>query len=340
MQAVVLVKYGNPERAFELRELNKPEPKEGEVRIKVDAFGLNYSDVMARKGMYKDAPPLPAVIGYDVVGHVDKIGPGVDEELLGKRVVALTRFGGYAEYAVANQLVVHRINDQLTNASATALATQYSTAYYAANMATNILEGDHVLIHAAAGGVGLALIQLAKLKNSVIYATASSDMKIKMLEELGVNYPINTEDTDFVEEIENIRGSEGLDIIFDSIGGKSVKKGFRLLSPGGRIVCYGGSKRSDGNGIINDLKLAIGFGIYSPITFLMQSKSLIGVNMLRISDERASIIKVAMENIIELVNNKTISEPVARAFPVSDISEAHNLLESRESVGKLAIEWK
>jgi NADPH2:quinone reductase len=339
MQAVVLVKYGNPERAFELRELNKPEPKEGEIRIKVDAFGLNYADVMARKGMYKDAPALPAVIGYDVVGYVDKLGPGADEELLGKRVVALTRFGGYAEYVVANQLVAHPINHELSNAAATALATQYSTAYYASNMATNIFEGDHILIHAAAGGVGLALIQLAKLKNCVIYATASSDMKIKMLEDLGVNYAINTEETDFVEEIENIRGNDGMDMIFDSIGGKSVKKGFRLLSPGGRIVCYGGSKRSDGRGFINDLKLAIGFGIYSPISFMMQSKSLIGLNMLRISDERPSIIKTAMENVIELINNKTIPEPIGRVFPISDISEAHNLLESRESVGKLAIEW-
>jgi NADPH2:quinone reductase len=340
MQAIVLVKYGNPERAFELRELNKPEPKEGEIRIKVDAFGLNYADVMARKGLYKDAPALPAVIGYDVVGIVDKLGPGADEELLGKRVIALTRFGGYAEYVVANQLVAHPITDDLSNAAATALATQYSTAYYASTMATNIFEGDHVLIHAAAGGVGLALIQLAKLKNCVIYATASSDMKIKMLEDLGVNYPINSEETDFVEEIENIRGSDGLDMIFDSIGGASVKKGFKLLSPGGRIVCYGGSKRSDGKGIINDLKLAIGFGIYSPISFLTQSKSFIGVNMLRISDERPSIVKEAMEQVISLVNNKIIQEPIGRAFPVSDISEAHNLLESRESVGKLAIEWK
>lgn len=340
MQAVVLVKYGNPERAFELREINKPEPKEGEVRIKVEAFGLNYADVMARKGMYSDAPSLPSVLGYDVVGIVDKLGPGADEELLGKRVVALTRFGGYAEYAVANQLVAQPINSELDNASATALATQYSTAYYASSMATNIFEGDHVLIHAAAGGVGLALIQLAKLKNCVIYATASSDMKIKMLEEFGVNYPINSEEIDFVEEVENIRGREGLDIIFDSIGGKSVKKGFQLLSPGGRIVCYGGAKRGDGKGIINDLRLAIGFGIYSPISFMMKSKSLIGVNMLRIADERPSLIKIAMENIIEMVNNKTIPEPIGRAFPVSDISEAHNLLESRESVGKLAIEWK
>jgi len=340
MQAVVLVKHGNPERAFELRELNKPEPKEGEVRIKVDAFGLNYADVMARKGMYKDAPPLPAVIGYDVVGYVDKLGPGADEELLGKRVIALTRFGGYAEYVVANQLVVQPINETLTNAAATALATQYSTAYYASNMATNILEGDHVLIHAAAGGVGLALIQLAKLKNCVIYATASSDMKIKMLEDLGVNYPINSEEVDFVEEVENIRGSDGLDLIFDSIGGSSVKKGFGLLSAGGRMVCYGGSKRSDGRGLLNDIKLALGFGLYSPISFMMKSKSLIGVNMLRMADERPAIIKEAMENVIDLINKKIVPEPIGRAFPVSDLSEAHNLLESRESVGKLAIEWK
>src|SRR5690349_18755126 len=118
MQAIVLVKYGNPERRCELRELSKPEQTEGEVGINVDSFGLNYADVMARKGMYKDAPALPAVIGYDVVGVVDKLGPGADEELLGKRVVALTRFGGYAEYVVANQLVAHPINNELSNAAA------------------------------------------------------------------------------------------------------------------------------------------------------------------------------------------------------------------------------
>lgn len=339
MQAVVLVKHGSPDRAFELRDLNKPEPKEGEVRIKVSAFGLNYADVMARKGLYRDAPHLPAVIGYDVVGVVDKLGPGTDEDLLGRRVVALTRFGGYAEFAVANQLVVHPIGDDISNAAATALATQYCTAYYSSTMATNIFEGDHVLIHAAAGGVGLGLIQLAKLKNCVIYATASSDLKIKMLEDMGVNYPINTEESDFLEEVENIRGNDGLDLIFDSIGGKSVKKGFQLLSPGGRMVCYGGSKRGDGKGLINDIRLALGFGIYSPISFMMKSRSLIGVNMLRIADERPSLIKTAMEKIIHLVQTNTIPVPIGRSFPVSDISEAHNLLESRESVGKLAIEW-
>lgn len=339
MQAVVLVKHGSPEKAFELRELNKPEPKEGEIRIKVAGFGLNYADVMARKGLYKDTPPLPAVLGYDVVGTVEKLGPGVNKEIEGIRVVALTRFGGYAEYAIANQLVAHPVPEDIENSSAVALATQYSTAYYASNIATNINEGDHVLIHAAAGGVGLALIQLAQLKNCVIYATASSDMKLKMLEDLGVNYAINSIESDFVEEIERIRSNEKLDMIFDSIGGKTVKRGFRLLAPGGRIVCYGGAKRSDGRGLINDLKLAIGFGIYSPISFMMQSKSLIGVSMLRIADERPAIIKQSMERIIEMVKSSTIPKPIGRSFPVSDITEAHNLLESRESVGKLAIEW-
>lgn len=339
MQAAVLIKHGNPDKAFELREINKPEPKEGEVRIKVDAFGLNYADVMARKGLYQDAPALPSVLGYDVVGHVDKLGPGCDQSLLGKRVVALTRFGGYAEYAVANQLVCHPINNEIDNASATALATQYSTAYYASCMATTIQEGDHVLIHAAAGGVGLALIQLAKLKNCVIYATASSDMKIKMLEELGVNYCMNSDETDFVEEIQKIRGEEGLDLIYDSIGGLSVKKGYRLLNAGGRIICYGGAKRSEGSGFFNDLRLAVGFGLYSPIGLMMNSKSLIGVNMLRIADYKPELINIAMKNVIDMVNHKTIEIPVGRSFPISELSEAHNLLESRESVGKLAIEW-
>lgn len=340
MKAAVLVRTGIADKAFELRDISKPEPREGEVRIKVAAFGLNYADIMARKGLYQDAPPLPAVLGYDVVGVVDKLGPGADEELLGQRVVALTRFGGYAEYAVANQLVVHPVNDTLNNAAATALATQYSTAYYASSMVTNIHEGDHVLIHAAAGGVGLALIQLAKRKNCVIYATASSDMKIKLLEDLGVNYPINSDENDFVQEIEKIRGTEGLDMIFDSIGGNTVKRGFRLLSPGGRIICYGGSRRSNRTNIFYDIKFALGFGIYSPIGLMLKSRSLIGVNMLRIADERPEIVKNSMVRVISMVNTGELPMPVGRSFPVSELAEAHNLLETRESIGKIAVEWE
>jgi len=339
MKAAVLVKHGKSDKAFELRDVNKPEPREGEVRIKVTAFGLNYADVMARKGLYQDAPPLPAILGYDVVGIVDKLGPGADDGLLGKRVIALTRFGGYAEYAVANELVVHEVGPDIPAAAATALATQYSTAYYASSMATTIQEGEHVLIHAAAGGVGQALVQLARRKNCVIYATASSDMKIRLLEEMGVNYPINYDENDFAEKIEEIRGKDGLDLIFDSVGGNTVKKGFRLLASGGRMVCYGGAKRSNRTNFFSDVRFALGFGIYSPIGLMLKSRSLIGVNMLHIADARPQIIKAAIANVTSLVNSGELALPSGRTFPVSDLAEAHDLLESRGSVGKIAVEW-
>lgn len=339
MKAAVLTKTGKGAEAFEIREVPLPEPGEGEVRIKVAAFGLNYADVMARKGLYQDAPPRPSVIGYDVVGVVDKLGKGCSEALAGKRVIALTRFGGYAEYAIANELVTHEVGDIFDNAAATALATQYSTAYYAAHIATNLTEGDHVLIHAAAGGVGLALIHLARRKNCTLYGTVGSAEKIEYIRSLGVHHPINYRTENFVTAIKTINGGRKLDIVFDSIGGRSVKNGYKLLGAGGRMVCYGGAERSKRSHIFNDLRFALGFGIYSPIQFMMQSRSIIGINMLRIADGRPELIKKSMNEVVNLITAGEIPAPVGRIFNITQLGEAHDFLESRKSIGKIAVAW-
>ena len=129
MKAIYLVKNGDAATAFELRETADPIPSSGEVRIKVEAFGLNYADVMARNGLYREAPPLPCVLGYEVVGRIDQVGENVPNDLLGQRVVAFTRFGGYAEYAITNPQAFTRIDD-LDAGAALSIATQYVTAYY------------------------------------------------------------------------------------------------------------------------------------------------------------------------------------------------------------------
>ncbi|MCX7744952.1 MAG: zinc-binding dehydrogenase [Flavobacteriales bacterium] len=343
MKAFVLKGYGEAEKNFFLSDVSDPIPKNDEVLIRVEAFGLNFADVMARLGLYQDAPPLPAILGYDVVGTVIESGDSNNNHLIGKRVVALTRFGGYAELAVAKIKAIAEIPSDFVAHEATALATQYCTAYYATHIATTVPHGSIVLIHAAAGGVGQALVQLCLAKKCKIIATCSSTAKQKLLTSWGVNYAINYSTSDFEEEIKKLSDFKGLDVIFDSIGGSFFKKNLRLLAPGGKMVCYGGAQRSgkrNAFSFFKDIRFVLGFGIMSPIPFLIHSKSLIGINMLRIADNRPELIGLAMEAVIQLVNEQKIPRPCGQSFSMNDLSIAHELLENRKTTGKLAILWK
>src|SRR5262249_21947695 len=186
MQAMVLVRTGDAAQAFERRELSTPEPGPGQVRVAVEGFGLNYADVSARQGLYQDAPPMPSVIGYEVVGRVDALGAGVDTCAVGQRVTALTRFGGYATQAVTDARAVAPLPDHLAVGVAAALPTQGCTAYYMAEEMVRLQPGDHVLVHAAAGGVGTLLVQLCKWRGCVVYGTAGAEDKLAVLRDLGV----------------------------------------------------------------------------------------------------------------------------------------------------------
>jgi len=336
MKAVTLIKNGKAEEAFEIREAPKPIPADNEVVIKVACFGLNYADVMARYGQYQDAPALPCILGYEVSGTVEEVGKDVKDHVVGDKVMAFTRFGGYAEYAVADTRGTVSIPSQFSMAEATALPTQYGTAYYCAYEMVNLFEGDHVLIHAAAGGVGTALIQLAKHKGCVIYGTVGSDEKLKYLRDLGVDYPINYRTTDFTKEIKSLRGADGI----DAVGGTSYKKSRKLLAHGGRIVSYGVSERSGKKGgILADLKLVFNFGFLHPIMFIMDSKGTIGVNMLRIGDHKPDTLKRCMNGVVKLAEEGILKPHIGGTFPVERIGDAHELLGSRNSIGKVVIEW-
>ena len=179
---MVLVRNGGPHEAFERRELPEPEPVGDEVRIAVEAFGLNFADCMARIGVYPDAPPLPAVLGYECTGRVDAVGPDVDRFSLGDRVVGFTRFGGYATKAVTRQGGVAKLHEGLDSAEALGIPTQFGTAYFCAEEMTRIQSGDNVLVQAAAGGVGNGIVQLAKRRGARVFATAGSDAKIEFPE--------------------------------------------------------------------------------------------------------------------------------------------------------------
>ncbi len=342
MQAYYLIKNGSSKTAFELRDLQLEEPGQEEVTVEVEAFGLNFADVTARLGYYKACPPLPAVIGYDTVGKIIKKGKNVNDLEIGQRVTALTRFGGYATHVNTNQSGVVPIKKDTDAGIATALATQYSTAYYAAEFSMNLQKGEHVLIQAAAGGVGTALTQLAKRKGCIVYGTAGSEEKIEYIKNNGVDFPINYRKQDFFEYIKAQRGEKSIDAIFDSIGGNYVKKGLKLLAPGGRFAMYGAAQivgNSDKKSIFRQVKTLVGFGKYSPTRFFAESQALIGVNMLQIGDFKPYILKKCMTEVVDLYNKGEINPVVGKVFKASELSEAHDFLQKRKSTGKLVCKW-
>jgi len=337
MKAIYLQKYGSAQEAFVIKETKIPKPKEDEVLIKVKFSGLNFADVIARRGMYPDAPKNPALLGYDVSGEISAVGEKVTEFKIGQQVVAMTRFGGYAEYAVTNKNGVAVVPDGYDMAAATVLATQACTAYYCAEDCVTLHKGDKVLIQAAAGGVGSLLVQIAKHRGCIIYGTASTG-KQDFIKKLGVDYAIDYTKDNFYDVIKG--NGHQLDMVFDSLGGTAFAKGVKLLAPGGKMVCYGAAEQLESRK--NKLKLislAVGFGLFSPISLLMQSKSIITVNMLRIADFKQSVFNEVLQNVIKMADQKIITPHVSKVFPALDIAGAHDFLESRQSTGKVVLKW-
>jgi NADPH:quinone reductase-like Zn-dependent oxidoreductase len=337
MFAIHLTKYGDSADAFQFKEIDIPVPKENEVLIKVKYSGLNFADVIARRGMYPDAPKNPAVLGYDVSGEIVGTGRNVTNFTIGQQVVAMTRFGGYAEFVTTHQSGVAVVPNNYDLAAATVLATQACTAYYCAEDCVSLHKDDRVLIQAAAGGVGSILVQIAKKRGCIIYGTASTN-KQDFIKELGVNFAIDYTKEDFYQHIKN--SGQQIDVVFDSIGGSVFNKSMKLLAPGGKMVCFGAAEQLESRK--NKLKLISmlwGFGIFSPISLLMQSKSVITVNMLRIADFRQNVFNEILQAVVEMAENGIISPHVGKIFPAKDIAAAHDYLESRKSIGKVVIAW-
>ncbi|MBP6153466.1 MAG: zinc-binding dehydrogenase [Chitinophagales bacterium] len=334
MEAIYLVKNGSSKDTFEFRDIQITTPKDDEVGILVEASGINFADVMARLGNYRDCPPLPTIIGYEAVGRVEKVGRNIQSFKKGDRVLVFTRFGGYSQYVIQKENAIAKISEDMEVGKALALATQYSTAFYACSVATNVLPNETVLIHAGAGGVGTALIQLCKLKNAKIYATAGSSNKLEYCKQQGANVVINYTKDDFSEVIK-----EPIDVAFDSLGAANFRKSYKLLNRGGRIVGYGASSMNEAKNIFAKAKMGAEFGIYHPAQLLMESRSMIGVNMLRIADYKPETLKYCMESVIQLLQDGKINPHVGKMYEAKDIIQAHDDMLHRKTIGKIGIVW-
>lgn len=341
MKAIYLKKCGESKDVFEFKDIEIPVAKPNEVVIKVHTMGINFADILVRRGLYPDPPPNPAIIGYDVAGIVHAKGDNVTHVEVGQRVAALTRFGGYAEYACTLSEAVAPIPDEMTFEIGTSLAVQACTAYYCAEESVTLREGDNVLVQAAAGGVGSMLVQYAKHKGCKIFGTASTK-KQDYLKKLGVDIPIDYTKADFAQTIKSkLKEGEQLDVVFDSMGGIPFKKAMKILGQGGRMVCIGAATQMDAGkkNLLATLKVGYGFGIFSPIQLLTNSQAIIAVNMLRIGDYRPHVFQKVFKKVIELTVEGVFKPHIGKVFSADQVADAHDYVEQRKSVGKVVLNW-
>jgi NADPH2:quinone reductase len=338
-EALFLTQVGSAHESFEKREFELRSIVEGEVLIEVEAFGLNYADVMARRGLYREAPPFPCVVGYEVVGTIKEVSSTSDQSLIGKRVVAFCRFGGYAKHVITWDYAVVPVGDTPAE-EAMVLCTQAVTAYYMAEYLTPIHKGEKVLIHAAAGGVGTVLIQLAKRKGAEVFAKIGNDSKRELVKSLGADHVINYNHSDYAKQILTITKGDRLDASFNPVAGSTYKKDFALLGSGGRIVLFGGSEMASGKwGIFSKLNFVRKMGMLMPIFLMMRSKNVLGVNMLKIADNRPMVLAECLREVVNLHQQGFIKPQVGGVYRDSEIAEAHAALESGKTTGKLTVKW-
>jgi NADPH:quinone reductase-like Zn-dependent oxidoreductase len=338
-EAFVLKKKGSAAHAFQLENIQLPNPQPTQVVIDVEAFGLNYADVMARLGLYREAPKMPCVIGYEVVGKISAVGNQLDPSLIGQRVVSFCRFGGYAKKVIAESFAFSTIGDMETG-KALALATQGVTAYYMAERLANVQSGDRVLIHAAAGGVGSLLIQLCKLKGAEIIAKVSSRDKEKMVCELGADRVLIYTEQDYATALQTQLKGERLDVSFNPVAGSTFKKDWKLLGSGGKMVLFGGSELVGGKwGLISTLNFVRKMGFVVPIGLMMRSKNIMGVNMLKIAENRPNVLQACLKAVIELAETTKLNPVIGGCYDSSDLNRAHDALEKGKSQGKLYVRW-
>jgi NADPH:quinone reductase-like Zn-dependent oxidoreductase len=340
LKAAVLVRTGVAAGAFEIREMPDPIPSDDQIRIAVDYSGLNFADVLARLGMYADAPPLPSILGYDVVGRIESVGRNCTELRPGMRVVAMTRFGGYATKALSTCYGTALIPGDMDGAAGTALATQYVTAWYAAEEMVRLHEGDRVLVHSAAGGVGTALVQIAKRHGCTVVGVTGSRSKLGYLQSMGVDIPLLLTQGDFVSVYREAAGNAPIDVIFDPVGGSQVRNGMKLLGSGGRMVCLGisGAVRPHAR-VLSSLANVAGLGLLSPAMLMLHSKGVIGVNMLRIGDHQPRAIKRCLQAVVASAIRGELKPVVGKIYPSTEIAKAHEDLESRRTTGKVVLRW-
>ncbi len=338
---IVVKHYGGPE-ALEVREEECPEPRHGEVRVRVMAAGVALPDILAREGVHPETPRVPFTPGWDLIGVVDRLGDGVSGIEPGQIVAAMPISGAYTEFVCMPQRELVPVPPGLDPAESVALILNYITAYQMMHHSVKVTPGQRVLIHGAAGGVGTALLQLGRLAGLEMYGTCSA-RTAPAVSGLGA-VPIDYQAQDFVQEIRRLT-SEGVDVVFDGIGGANLWRSREALRPGGTVVVYGftaklreGTLASGGSGRRHRFREAAILGLYIARNwFLRGRKRMVPYSIQTLKRLKPALFRQDLTALLDLLQQQKIKPLIAQRFPLVEARRAHELLGKGGVIGKVVL---
>jgi len=339
MRQIVNTTNGSYEVLY-VQKVPDPEPKPGELLINVKASGLNFADILARKGQYPDGPSKPCVMGYEVAGTVEDVGEKVDSVWMGKEVICLCRFGGQAEQVCVSEQQVFEKPESVSWEQAATIPVNYLTAWMLLVVMGALKSYESVLIQNAGGGVGLAALDIARHIGATTYGTASK-RKHSFLLERGLNHPIDYRNNNWYKVLMKLTERRGVDLIIDPLGGKEWKRGYKALRPGGRLGMFGISSASEGpesgwQSYWNMAKTAAQMPFFHPLSLLNKNHGVFGVNLGHLWDEQEKVT-IWMKALLEGVQDGWINPHVDRTFAFDEVAEAHRYIEERRNIGKVIL---
>jgi NADPH:quinone reductase-like Zn-dependent oxidoreductase len=338
MRQIWITRAGAPE-VLAVKEAPDPQPKAGEVRVRVEASGINFADILGRMGLYPDLPPIPVVPGYEVSGRVDLVGPGTDGDWIGRDVIAMTRFGGYADMVCVPSSQVFERPPGRSALEGAAIPINYFTAWQLVVVMGGLKRGETVLVHSVGGGVGIAATQIAKHLGAKVIGTASA-AKHAELRALGVDHLIDYRTEDFETRTREITNGRGVELILDAVGGDSLKKGYRILAPTGRLGMFGISAAATGKernvlGMVSLLARTPWLS-FNPLSLMNANKGVFGVNLGHMWGE-GDRIRGWADQLFDLWRQGAIKPMVARSFRFDEAAQAHHFIQDRKNIGKVLL---
>jgi len=338
MRQIWITRAGPPE-VLQVKEAPDPEPKAGEARIRVEASGINFADIMGRIGVYPDLPPIPVVPGYEVSGRVDAVGADVPPSWVGRDVIALTRFGGYADVVCVPAKQVFARPASLSVLEGAALPVNYFTAWQLIVVMGGLKANETVLIHSVGGGVGIAATQIAKHIGARVIGTASA-AKHAELRALGADHLIDYRTEDFEVRTREITNGRGVELILDAVGGESFKKGYRVLAPTGRLGMFGASTLAQGKvrsmSAMLSMLATMPWFQFNPLSLMNANKGVFGVNLGHLWGE-IERMRSWGDAILELAAQGVLKPKVARSFRFDEAAQAHHFIQDRQNIGKVLL---
>jgi NADPH:quinone reductase-like Zn-dependent oxidoreductase len=326
---IVVTAFGGPE-VLEYIQEDLPEPRRAEVRVKILAAGIAYANVLMRRGLYPGTPHPPYTPGYDLVGEIDALGQDVTQFALGQRVGALTIRGAYSQFAIVPEELLVPVPESLDPAEAVCLILNYVTAYQMLHRVAKVSSGQRILIHGAAGGVGTALLQLGAIHGVTMYGTASKSKQDAIVSAGGI--PIDYKSEDFSKRVRELT-HDGVDAVFDAVGGTNWWRSYRLVRSGGALVCYGVSIAATHGKIAG----AASFLLMGVLQWVPDGRRCIWYNVANLRKQYPDWFRADLKVLFDLLSERKIQPLIASRLPLREAAQANEMIEHAKFSGKIVL---